>query len=271
MKNKIHTHKNIKQTKTMKYFNMISFILKVIKLIVMFVITICIFIYIIFQIIYMSYYKFFSYDLLLLLNNIWLFVYMFLSTSIISVIAIPINLAFYIWRNKNGFNCLFVICVIIELFIVAILVCAGLYGKGLDFVLFCIAIASAYFIFIEACIEFYNKRNPSVLIVAMLIIPTMIMLVAISNPNPFRDAIKSVLTNKSLAADKVEIYLKDKNQFVIGKMVFRDSKFAYVIYDDINSSNNGTDSKEQYRANKLVPIENVTILNPLPQDSTLQK
>ena len=54
-------------------------------------------------------------------------------------------------------------------------------------------------------------------------------------------------------------------------MVFRDSKFAYVLYGDTHSNANCTDSKGLYIYKQLVPIENVTILNPLPKDSQSQK
>lgn len=268
MKNKICSHKNIKQTKIFKYFNM-AFILNIIKLIIMCSMAICVWTFIIFHITYMSHYKFFSYDLLSL-NNIWLFAYMFLSTSIFSILAVPINIISFYSRCDKKKDGLFYICCGAIIFFIIILTIAGLYGKGLDFVLFCIVIASAYFIFIESCVDFYFKRQVSVFIVVILI-PMMILTVAIANPQPFNIGFENILKGKSLAADKVEIYLKDKNQFIIGKMVFRDSKFAYVVYDDRSSNNNGADSKGQYRANKLVPIENVTILNPLPQDSTLQK
>lgn len=266
MKNKIHTHKNTKQVTISKYFNM-AFISKTIKLIIMCATAICVWTFIIFHITYMSHYKFFPYDLLSF-NNIWLFAYMFLSASISSILAIPINIiSFYVRCNKKK-DSLFYICCGAIIFFAITLTIAVFYGKGLDLVLFYIVIASASFIFIESCVDFYFKRQASVFIVAILI-PMMILTIAIANPQPFNIGFENILKGKSLAADKAEIYLKDKNQFVIGKMVFRDSKFAYVIYDD--SSNGSADSKGQYRANKLVPIENVTILNPLPKDSALQK
>lgn len=79
----------------------IDFIFKIIKLIVAFAIAVCVFTFAIFHITYMSYYKLFSYDLLSF-NNIWLFAYMFLTTTMFAIIAFPFNvICFYEKRNKK--------------------------------------------------------------------------------------------------------------------------------------------------------------------------
>ncbi len=258
MKNKICIYKNAKQTKILKYFNM-TFISKTIKLIIMCAMAICVWTFMIFHITYMSHYKFFSYDLLSF-NNIWLFAYVFLSTIIFGILTIPFNMIYFYCKHIKKKVFWFIV---LSLSLLAVVF--------MPLVLFFIIMWFAYFVLIESCVDFYNNRKLNGLVLPLLVVLVIIVLIAFSCSEPFNNGFKMFLTNKSLAADKVEIYLKDKNQFVIGKMVFRDSKFAYVIYDDINSSNNSADSKGQYRANKLVPIENVTILNPLPQDSTLQK
>lgn len=51
-------------------------------------------------------------------------------------------------------------------------------------------------------------------------------------PHHFKTGFKRFLKTKGLSAERVEIYLKDKQKFVIGELVFRDSKFAYVRFID---------------------------------------
>lgn len=149
------------------------------------------------------------------------------------------------------------------LFIFAIFI-SVLYGaKNIYWIWFCLVISFSYWFFIESCVYFYENRKINEWIFLLSIIPILIITFAISEPKPFNKVITIFLTSKSLAADKVEIYLKDNNRFVEGKMVFMDSKFAYVIYEDIKNNSDGIASKESYIANKRVPIENITILNPL--------
>lgn len=198
---------------------------------------------------------------------------MFLTTTMFAIVAFPFNvICFYEKRNKKR-DWTFCICFyfLMPLFVFVIFIPVFYGAKNIYWTWFCLVISFSYWFFIESCVYFYENRKINEWIFLLSIVPILIITFAFSEPKPFNKAITMFLQSKSLAADKVEIYLKDKNRFVEGKMVFMDSKFAYVIYEDTKINSDGTDSKESYIANKRVPIENVTILNPLPKDSQSQE
>lgn len=84
----------------------------------------------------------------------------------------------------------------------------------------------------------------------------LLVYMAILFPNLFKTGFERFLKTKGLSAERVEIYLKDKQKFVIGELVFRDSKFAYVRFIDTAQGLN-----DEKNISKIVSIENISIVN----------
>ena len=240
----------------------IKAVIKMAKVVSLLNLALCLFMFFVFNITYMNTNHFFSYDLLSF-NNILIFLYMFLHSIGFIFFAIPLYCVVE-RRYRDSYICQIIyycimICVIIA---VLLIFCTKIHNVFLFFILMCVL----YYMLIKASVLYVkNKFNGFFAVLAIALV--MIICVSFANSDVLNIGFKKFLTDKSLAADKVEIYLKDKNRFVEGKMVFMDSKFAYVIYEDTKINSDGTFSKELYIANKRVPIENVTILNPLPKDS----
>ena len=176
------------------------------------------------------------------------------------MLYLPLNIALCNYRRANCFVAI-IFFALFALFVVAVVVAAiDNQVKDWDWTYFCLSTGL-----------FSDDKNKKKFYVRLFVVLPILLFIVFIGLEKFNVGFKTLLTEKSLAADKVEIYLKDKNRFVEGKMVFMDSKFAYVIYEDTKINSDGTFSKELYIANKRVPIENVTILNPLPKDSQSQE
>ena len=78
---------------------------------------------------------------------------------------------------------------------------------------------------------------------------------------------KEFLKFINLASDHVEIYLKDKNGSVPGKLIFDDGKYAYVEFNrtDRNCGDVGDSCIKTIR--KKVPSEDVSIITRVKKDT----
>ncbi|MDL0101809.1 hypothetical protein [Campylobacter felis] len=125
---------------------------------------------------------------------------------------------------------------------------------NLHWLAFCGFIACIYFLFIGACLCFYERQNFKNFFIAVFVGLVLLVYMAILFPNLFKTGFERFLKTKGLSASRVEIYLKDKQKFVIGTLIFRDSTFAYVRFTDtivgVGESN----------VTKIVPLESISIL-----------
>ncbi|EAI8565370.1 hypothetical protein BSP27_08830, partial [Campylobacter upsaliensis] len=126
---------------------------------------------------------------------------------------------------------------------------------NLHWLAFCGFIACIYFLFIGACLCFYERQNFKNFFIAVFVGLVLLVYMAILFPNLFKTGFERFLKTKGLSAQRVEIYLKDKQKFVIGELVFRDSKFAYVRFIDTAQGLNG-----EKNISKIVSIENISIV-----------
>lgn len=234
-------------------------IFKVVKLVIALGFMLCLFAFFIFNITYMNINNFFSYDLLSF-NYLWIFIYMYLATCIFILSALPFNAVFYYIIHKKEKDVIFGASLITVIFLVALVIVSiidfGLPNK--PWTIFCFIVVFIYFVLIDISINFYiDKQLPRMLIMLSLLLVSVVFL-AIASPKLFNEAFKKFLLDESLAANKVEIYLKNKDKFVVGKMVFKDSKFAYVEYKDIIKIDDNV-SLEQ-NISQVIPVENISIL-----------
>ena len=72
-----------------------------------------------------------------------------------------------------------------------------------------------------------------------------------------------------MASDRVEIYLKNENESVIGKLIFDDGKYAYVEFNRTDSNCGGIDVACDQTIRKKVPSEDVSI--PVPPERQQDK
>ena len=81
------------------------------------------------------------------------------------------------------------------------------------------------------------------------------------------DIYKEFFKSIDLASDHVEIYLKDKNGSVPGKLIFDDGKYAYVEFNrtDRNCGDVGDSCIKTIR--KKVPSEDVSIITRVKKDT----
>lgn len=70
---------------------------------------------------------------------------------------------------------------------------------------------------------------------------------------------KKFFKSINLASDHVEIYLKNENESVIGKLIFDDGKYAYVEFDRTVSNCNDVGDSCIKTIRKKVPSEDVSI------------
>lgn len=234
-------------------------IVKIVKLLALLTSIVCCFIFFIFYMTYMNTNNFFSYDLLSF-GNLWIFIFALLASCIFSLFALPCNVIVYYHKKKKDvlyYGSWFIIFLYILTAFVVIM-SFGIengYWTG-----FCFFMGLVYFMLIEIGIDFYvNKKLRKILGLSILLL-IFIIWVAITIPNLFNTAFGVFLTKQGLAAEKVEIYLKNKNKIVVGKMLFRDSKFAYVEYKDTIRIDN-TNLEQSF--SQSVPIEDVSILKDL--------
>lgn len=88
-------------------------------------------------------------------------------------------------------------------------------------------------------------------------------------PSTFVNSYDSFLKFCGLASDRVEIYLKNENESVIGKLIFDDGKYAYVEFNRTNSNCGGIDVACDQTIRKKVPSEDVSI--PVPPERQQDK
>lgn len=242
--------RNRKSNKNKNINSIYRFTFDIVKLLALFIFVCCLFLFFIFDITYMNSNKFFSYDLLSI-ENLWVVVAIFLQSYMFGLLYLPINLALYSYRRKDYITMIvsLLLSIVLIVFIVLLIITNGV--KNLHWIIYCLFMAFICCIIIELFIQFYNDRNSKKLLAVLVIVFVSMVYFAFTFPDIFNAGFKKFLIDKSLAADKVEVYLKDKGNFVFGKMVFRDSKFAYIQYKD--------------NVLQLVPLENVTILEYMEQ------
>ena len=78
---------------------------------------------------------------------------------------------------------------------------------------------------------------------------------------------KEFLKSINLASDHAEIYLKDKNKSVPGKLIFDDGKYAYVEFDRTYSNCIGVGDSCIKTIRKKVPSEDVSIITKVKKDT----
>lgn len=254
MKNKI---RKIIKREDKKYI--LSLTYDIAQLIALSAFIVCFPLLFIFDITYMNSNRVFSYNFLSF-EILWVIIVVFLESLIFGLLYLPINLISWGYRNNDRSIMIFFSVLLFYIVMLIVLTAINFGLNNPHWTIFGLFMGAICCIIVETLLRYYGSRNFRQFFSILILVLIVMLYVAIMFPNVFNAGFKKFLEYKSLAADKVEIYLKDRNQFVIGKMVFRDSKFAYVIYDDTNLSNSSTDSKGHYYANKLVPVENITIL-----------
>lgn len=202
--------------------------------------------------------EFFSFELLSF-DNLWLFLFAFVYLLVFAFLALPFNLvAHYIFYKKKKNDFLFSSSLSGAL--IVFLSFLGVLNEKFDeinlhWLAFCGFIACIYFLFIGACLCFYERQNFKNFFIAVFVGLVLLVYMAILFPNLFKTGFERFLKTKGLSAQRVEIYLKDKQKFVIGELVFRDSKFAYVRFIDTAQGLNG-----EKNISKIVSIENISII-----------
>lgn len=217
--------------------------------------ALCLFIFVI---TYMRVNEFFSFNLLSF-DNLWLFLFAFVYLLVFAFMALPFNIVLhYLTHQKDKKDFLFKS----SLTGAFLIVLASFFTLMTEFdrlnftwLSFCGLIVFIYFLFIGACFHFYERRNFKQFFTLMFIIFAFVIYMAILLPHHFETGFKRFLKTKGLSAQRVEIYLKDKQKFVIGELVFRDSKFAYVRFIDTAQGLNG-----EKNISKIVSIENISIV-----------
>lgn len=112
------------------------------------------------------------------------------------------------------------------------------------------------------------KRWFAAFIVICCVIPYSILLSVPLFPRDFNvnHICNKILKFINLASDHAEIYLKDKNKSVPGKLIFDDGKYAYVKFKNIDSNCSvGSNTCEIVR--KKVPSEDVGIITKVKKDT----
>ncbi|EHE9212553.1 hypothetical protein IFW04_000569 [Campylobacter upsaliensis] len=241
-----------------EFFKFAAFMPKYFKIIVSFTLSFCVLCLFIFVISYMRINEIFSFDLLSF-DNLWIFLFAFVYLFVFAFMALPFNvIAHYIVYKKMKNDFLFLSSLAGALII--ILSCFwALVEKfdeiNLNWLMFCGFMLCIYFLFIGTCLHFYEKQNLKNFFISVFVGLTLLVYMAILLPHHFETGFKRFLKTKGLSAQRVEIYLKDKQKFVIGELVFRDSKFAYVRFIDTAQGLNG-----EKNISKIVSIENISIV-----------
>lgn len=229
------------------------------KLILFATLGFCIFCFFIFTISYVRLNQFFSFDLLSF-DHLWIFIFLFIYLLVFAFLALPFNIVIhYIIFKKKKSDFLFYCSILSILFFVVFLIfILTSYHYEAKWLLFCGVIAFVYFVFLGAFFYYYERKNlkNSLSIIFMNFI--FISYLAILFPQYFEKGFKFFLNSKGLSAQRVEIYLKDKQKFLIGELLFRDSQFAYVRFVD-NIQGLG-----EKNITKLVPNENISIFKDSP-------
>lgn len=105
------------------------------------------------------------------------------------------------------------------------------------------------------------KRWFAAFIVICCVIPYSILLSVPLFPRDFNvnHICNKILKFINLASDHAEIYLKDKNESIRGKLIFDDGKYAYVEFDRTVSNCNDVGDSCIKTIRKKVPSEDVSI------------
>ncbi|EHN6894808.1 hypothetical protein KJK44_001428 [Campylobacter upsaliensis] len=217
--------------------------------------ALCLFIFVI---TYMRVNEFFSFNLLSF-DNLWLFLFAFVYLLVFAFMALPFNIVLhYLTHQKDKKDFLFKSSLAGAFLIVVASLCALITQfHKIDFrwLTFCAFIVLVYSFVIAICLHFYENKNFKQFFTLMFIIFAFVIYMTILLPHHFETGFKRFLKTKGLSAQRVEIYLKDKQKFVIGELVFRDSKFAYVRFIDTAQGLNG-----EKNISKIVSIENISIV-----------
>ena len=98
------------------------------------------------------------------------------------------------------------------------------------------------------------------LMIAILVIMLLIYFITLLPLSDFHTKFyKEFLQSRGLASDHAEIYLKDKNESVRGKLIFDDGKYAYVEFNRTDSNCGGIGVACEQKLRKKVPSEDVSI------------
>ncbi|EAL3922583.1 hypothetical protein A0Y82_02085 [Campylobacter upsaliensis] len=240
------------------FFKLTAFTPKYFKFIITLTLSFCALCLFIFVITYMRMNEFFSFELLSF-DNLWLFLFAFVYLLVFAFLALPFNLvAHYIFykKKKNDFLFSSSLSGALIVFLSFLWVLNERFDEiNLHWLAFCGFIACIYFLFIGACLCFYERQNFKNFFIAVFVGLVLLVYMAILLPHHFETGFKRFLKTKGLSAQRVEIYLKDKQKFVIGELVFGDSKFAYVRFIDTAQGLNG-----EKNISKIVSIENISII-----------
>ena len=117
---------------------------------------------------------------------------------------------------------------------------------------------------------FYSRSNEGAknVIVAILVLMLGLYLGSLFLvPKFYADLYSSFLKSLSLAANNVEIYLKNQNKHIFGRLIFDDGKYAYVEFNRTDRDYGGIGAACDQIVRKKVPSEDVSILVPSKQNS----
>lgn len=237
------------------FFDLVDFAPKYLKIILFSTLGFCALCLFIFVISYMRVNEIFSFELLSF-DNLWIFIFAFVYFFVFAFLALPFNvLAHYLLHKKDKKDFLFRVSFAGVLLILCFLI-LGLKMREFNpkWLIFCGIILGVYFLFIAACLHFYERKNSKHFFILIFGAFVLLTYAAILFPHAFETGFERFLKTKGLSAARAEIYLKDKQKFVIGRLIFRDSAFAYVRFEDriwgVGERN----------VTKILPLESISIL-----------
>ena len=132
------------------------------------------------------------------------------------------------------------------------------------FILFEAGIAIISFEFSATAKSYENTNNffNYIMLVLIAFFVLFFIILGLGGSCIYKEFLKSI----NLASDHAEIYLKDKNKSVPGKLIFDDGKYAYVKFKNIDSNCSvGSNTCEIVR--KKVPSEDVRIITRVKKDT----
>ena len=251
-----------------------------------------------FVVTYMRTNSFFSYEIFSL-NSMWMFFMAFLYLFVIIFALYFFSIAFIYFklyeplsniiyilkechaRNKTGLRCrcirryvnwlsFFVSIYLIVCNIIVILLCCHFACTIKKITITCfiaIYIISTIVFFlipiITRCCE--KAFIPKVVGFIVLVLYTGVFVVALYEQDISIELYKKFLQSRGLVSDHAEIYLKNENKSVPGKLIFDDGKYAYVEFNRTDSNCGGIGVACEQIIRKKVPSEDVSILVPLEQ------
>lgn len=235
------------------FFELVDFAPKYLKITIISTLGFCVLCLFVFVISYMRINEIFSFELLTL-DNLWIFIFAFVYFFIFAFLALPFNVLVHYLVHKKDKNFLFKLSFVAVMLIVICLIFALCLGEfSARWLVFCGIIVGVYFCFIAAFLHFYESKNYGRFLTLIFGIFVLLTYAAIFFPQSFEMGFERFLKTKGLSADRAEIYLKDKQKFVIGKLIFRDSKFAYVRFEDT------VQGLGERNITKIVPLDSVSV------------